>query len=106
MMLAVLAQVAAASLRVGLGEGSNAAIQVVEDRRVGYRLTVDCINSCARPLHYSTSIGDSPLGLLDLDRDGLVYSVWGTGCCYIVRVWKVTSHGVAKVFEAGSRGRP
>ena len=106
MMLAVLAQVAVASLRIGLADGSDASVQVMPDRSAGYRLTVDCRNGCTRPLHYSTPIGDSPLGLLDLDRDGLVYSVWGTGCCYVVRVWKVTSQGVSKVLEAGSRGRP
>jgi len=105
-MLAVLAQVAAASLRVGLADGSDATVQVVDDHSVGYRFKVDCLSRCTRSLHYSAPIGDSPLGLLDLDLDGLVYSVWGTGCCYIVRVWKITSHGVAKVLEAGSRGRP
>jgi hypothetical protein len=106
MILAALAQVAAASLRIGLGDSSEATIQVVNDGSTGYRLKVDCLNKCARPLHYSTPISDTPLGLLDLDHDGLVYSVWGTGCCYIVRVWKVTANGVTKLLETGSRGVP
>src|SRR5947209_12367346 len=106
MILAALAQVAAASLHIGLGDSSEATMQVVSDRSTGYRLKVDCINGCGRPLHFSTPISDSPLGLLDLDRDGLVYSVWSTGCCYKVRVWKVTSRGVGKVLETASRDRP
>jgi hypothetical protein len=106
MMLAVLGQVAAALLRIPLGDMSEATIQIVDDRNSGYRFNVDCVSRCVRPLHYSMPIGDSPLGLLDLDRDGLIYSVWGTGCCYVVRVWKVTSSGVSKLFETGSRGVP
>jgi hypothetical protein len=108
MMLAVLvaAQAVAASLRVGVGDGSEAIMQVVHDRSSGYRLEVDCVRRCSRPMHYAVPIGDTPMGLIDLDRDGLIYSAWGTGCCYMVRVWKVTPAGVAKVLETGSRGVP
>lgn len=108
-MLALLAAVASAPtalLRLDMDNGSTAVIQVVDDARSGYRLKVDCISRCARPMHYSAPIGDSPMGLIDLDRDGLVYSVWGTGCCYVARIWKVTPAGVAKVLEAWSRGVP
>jgi hypothetical protein len=110
MMLVVLAAaaqaLAAASMRVGFGADSEALVQVVDDRTTGYRFKVDCVSQCARPLHYAVPIGDSPMGLINLEGDGLVYSIWGTGCCYMVRVWKVTSAGVAKIFEAGSRGIP
>ena len=108
MLVAVLiaAQAPAASLHVAIGDGSEATVQVVNDRRTGYRLTVDCIIRCARPLHFTMPVGDSPMGLVDLDRDGLVYSVWGTGCCYVVRVWRVTSGGVIKILETGSRYLP
>jgi hypothetical protein len=108
MTVAVLlaAQVVAASLRVGVGDGSEAIMRVVEDRSAGYLLRVDCISRCARPMHYAVPVGDAPMGLVDVDRDGLIYSAWGTGCCYMVRVWKVTPAGVAKVFETGSRGMP
>jgi hypothetical protein len=107
-MLAALiaSQAIAASLRVGVGDSSEAIVQVVEDRTTGYRLKLDCVSRCVRPLHYAVAVGDTPVGLVDLDRNGLVYSVWGTGCCYIVRVWRVTPGGVAKVLEAGSRGLP
>ena len=102
----IAAQAVAASLRVAVGDGSQALVQILEDRRSGYRLKVDCVSRCVRPLHFSVPIGDAPMGLIDLDRDGLVYSAWGTGCCYTVRVWKLTPAGVAKVFEAGSRALP
>ena len=102
----IAAQAVAASLRVGVGDGAEAIVQVVDDRKTGYRLKVDCIRRCARPMHYAVPIGDAPMGLVDLDRDGLIYSAWGTGCCYMVRVWKVTTVGVAKLFETGSRGLP
>lgn len=102
----ITAQVITALLSVGLGDSSQAEVQVVDDPAVGHRLEVDCIAPCARPIHYSTSVADSPLGFVDLDRDGLVYSVWGTGCCYTVRVWRVTSRGVSKVLETGSRSLP
>lgn len=46
------------------------------------------------------------MGQVDLDRDGLVYSTWGTGCCYAVRVWRITPAGVGKIFEAHSREAP
>lgn len=108
MMLAALiaAQAIVASLRVGAGDASEAVMRVVEDHNTGYRLEVDCVTRCARPMHYSVPVGGTPMGLVDLDRDGLVYSVWGTGCCYMVRVWRVTPAGVAKILEAGSRGVP
>lgn len=107
MMLAALvaAQAIVASLRVAVGD-AEANIRVIEERSSGYRLEVDCVIRCARPLHYALPVGDSPMGLVDLDRDGLIYSVWGTGCCYVVRVWKVTATGVAKLLETGSRGVP
>jgi hypothetical protein len=107
-MLAALiaAHSVAASLRVGVGDSSEAIVQVVEDRTSGYRLKVDCVSRCSHPLHYAVPIGDTPMGLVDLGRGGLVYSVWGTGCCYMARVWRLTPAGVAKVFESGSRGLP
>jgi hypothetical protein len=81
MMVAALihAQPVAASLRVSVGDSSEAIVQVVDDRNTGHRLTVDCVTGCARPMHYAASVGDSPMGLVDLDRDGLIYSVLGNG---------------------------
>jgi hypothetical protein len=106
MMLAALtAQAIAASLRVSFGD-AEANMRVIEDRNSGYRLEVDCVERCAQAMHFALPVGDTPMGLIDLDRDGLVYSVWGTGCCYMVRVWKITSAGVTKVLETGSRGLP
>jgi hypothetical protein len=107
MMLAALiaAQAVVASLRVGIGD-AEANLRVVEDHSTGYRLEVDCVMRCTRPMHFAVPVGDTPMGFVDLDRDGLVYSAWGTGCCYMVRVWKITSAGVAKVLETGSRGLP
>lgn len=106
-MLAVLiaAQAIAASLRVGVGD-AEANMRVIEDRSSGYRLEVDCAERCAQAMHFAVPVGDTPMGLIDLDRDGLVYSVWGTGCCYVVRVWKITRTGVTKVLETGSRALP
>src|SRR4051794_23434382 len=108
MMLAALiaAQTVAASLRVGVGNGSEAIVQVVDDPSTGYRLKVDCVSRCARPIHFAAPVGDTPMGLVDLDRSGLIYSVWGTGCCYVVRVWKITPAGVSRVLETGSRSVP
>ena len=107
MVAALLAaQAIVASLRMGLGDDSDAIIRVVEDRGSGYRLEVNCVTRCIRPMHYAVPVGDTPMGLVDLDRDGLIYSVWGTGCCYMVRVWKVTPARVSKVLETGSRGVP
>jgi hypothetical protein len=108
MMVAALiaAQTVAASLRVGVGDGSEAIVQVVDDGSTGYQLKVDCIRRCARPMHYVVPVGDAPMGLVDLDRDGLIYSTWGTGCCYRVRVWRITPAGVAKLLETDSRGVP
>jgi len=102
----MLAAAIAASLRVGFGSGSEATVQVVDDQSVGYRLKIDCVTRCTRPLHYAQAIGNAPMGLVDLDQNGLVYSVWGTGCCYVVRIWQVTVGGVTRVLETGSRGVP
>lgn len=100
------AQIAAASLRIGFGDSGEAIIQILDDPKSGYRLTIDCVGRCFRPLHYAEPISDTPLGLMDLGREGLVYSVGGTGCCYIVRVWKVSSGRVERLLETGSRGLP
>src|SRR6185503_8763906 len=102
----IAAQAVAALLRVEVCDSSEAIMQVVEDRSAGYRLKVDCVSRCVRTMHYTVPVGDSPMGLVDLDRDGLIYSVWGTGCCYVVRVWRITPAGVAKIFGAGSRVLP
>ncbi len=106
LLVPIAAQAVAASLRVGVGDGSQAFVQVLDDRSSGYRLTVDCISRCVRPFRFSVPVGDAPMGLVDLDREGLIYSAWGTGCCYMVRVWKVTPTNVVKVFETGSRRVP
>ncbi|HXG80545.1 MAG TPA: hypothetical protein VNJ05_01965 [Sphingomicrobium sp.] len=110
-MIALFALIAAhvesvASLKVTLASGTGVQVQVREDTKSGYRFTVDCLTQCVTPLHFDAPIGDAPMGLVDLAVDGLVYSVWGTGCCYIVRVWQVTASGVKMVLETGSRGRP
>jgi hypothetical protein len=106
MMLAavIAAQAIVASLRVGVGDG-EANMRIVEDRSSGYRLEVNCVTRCAGPMRLVVPVGDRPLGLIDLDRDGLVYSVWGTGCCYIVRVWQLTRKGAKLALETGSRSQ-
>ena len=96
----------AASLSVPFADRSTAMVRVRADRKVGYRLTIDCTSGCAKPLHFQTPIADAPMGLVYLDADDLVYSVWGTGCCYVVRVWKIAPNGVRRLLETGSRGRP
>jgi hypothetical protein len=110
-MLAALALIAAqpevvVSLGVLLPNGSSATMQVRPDKQAGYTLTVDCLKGCSHSIHFAAAIGDTPLGFLDLQRDGLVYSLWGTGCCYMVRVWQVTPVGVKVVLETGSRTQP
>lgn len=104
--LAAVHQDAVASLRVPLSNGAETAVQVREDSQSGYAFSVDCLTKCARPLHFKTAIGDAPLGLIDLQAHGLVYSVWGTGCCYIVRVWRLSPTGVSLLLETGSRSQP
>ncbi len=69
-------------------------------------LTIACVAGCARPIHVREEINDPPLGLLSLDGSELVYSLWATGCCYVVRVWRVTPTNVEMIFEKGSRGVP
>lgn len=108
MLIAALiaSQVPVPPLRVRVGNGSEALVRVVDDRSSGYRLKVDCVKRCGRPLHHSAPVGDTPMSLVDLHRDGLVYSSWGTGCCYLARVLKVTAAGVVTLFERGSREVP
>ena len=97
---------AVASLGVLLPNDSYATVQVRRDNQSGHVLTVDCVSKCANPLHFEAGLGEAPLGLVDLQTDGLVYSVWGTGCCYIVRVWQVVPTGVKLLLETASRTQP
>ena len=108
MILAALfaGQAIVASLTLGMDDGSEATMQVVADSRGGYSLEVNCVRRCAKAMHQLVPIGDIPMGLLSLETDNLVYSLWGTGCCYMVRVWSVTPAGATKVFETGSRAIP
>lgn len=104
--LAIAQVEAVASLGIRQSDESYAAVEVRRDNQFGHMLTVDCASKCSTPLHFEARIGDAPLGLVDLQTDGLIYSVWSTGCCYIVRVWQVTPTGVKLILEAGSRTQP
>jgi hypothetical protein len=105
-MIAAFALATVASLTVPMSNGSDMTVQVREDDRSGYAFSVDCKSKCAKPLHFDAGIHDTPVGLVDLQTDGLVYSVWGTGCCFIVRVWQITPTDVRLLFETGSRTQP
>ena len=95
-----------ASLDVLLANGSYATVHVRRHNQLDHAFLVDCVRKCAKPLHFEAAIDETPLGLVDLQTDGLVYSVWGTGCCYIVRVWQLRPTGVKLLLETGSRSQP
>lgn len=95
-----------ASLSVPFANDSVAMVRVQPNRKVGHRLIIDCVSRCLRRLHFEATIGDAPMGFIYMDAEDLIYSVWGTGCCYAVRVWKLRSNGVEKVLETWSRAQP
>lgn len=68
-------------------------------------LTIDCVRGCSTTVHVRKPVADPPRGFLALDN-GLVYSLWETGCCYVARVWRVTPTAAEMIFEQGSRGPP
>lgn len=104
-----------ASLRVD-SEQSSFLATVEEDLAQGYKIQIECVAKCTRPIIYSESIGDSPMGLL-ADDYGLLYLKGAGRSAYHVRVWRVTDNGISKVGEFASwhrspdfitdqRGRP
>jgi hypothetical protein len=95
-----------ASLRIVDDEQVEMSVAVVRTED-GFRMSVDCVSNCPKPLHYDEVSGDWPLGLFQLwEGDDLVYAVGGGGVAYSVRAWSVTSKGVFKVLDASSRDRP
>jgi hypothetical protein len=80
--------------------------EIIEDRSVGYRLSIRCVADCALPAAYQEAVSDSPMGLFWQDRDDLIVSSWSGGSAYRVRVWQITDKGIARVLEASSRSRP
>lgn len=94
-----------AALRVG-GDASTFVVQVTGGLPDGYQIAIDCIERCARPVHYREATGDTPLGLFSRDQNDLVFSTWSGGSAYRVIVWSVAGDTVRKVVELSSRGTP
>lgn len=72
----------------------------------GYRVMIDCVAPCHRPVRYREAVGDSPVGLFVRDTDDLLYSIWSGGSAYRIRVWAMTDHAVRPVAVLSSRGWP
>ncbi|MFG6284420.1 hypothetical protein [Sphingomonas sp. S6] len=104
---AVLASIAPpiASLRVH-GERSTFSVVVEDSAAVGYDIRIECVAACDHPVDFHERIDDVPMGLFTRDQDELLFSLWGGGSTYRVRVWKVGDSGIRKVVELSSRGRP
>jgi hypothetical protein len=94
-----------AALRVD-GDRSSFMVKVTGSAPNEYRVSIDCSERCAKPIHYAETTSDTPLGIFSRDQDGLVFSTWSGGSVYRVLVWSVTDDGVRKVTELSSRGRP
>lgn len=95
----------AATLRVDGGR-STFMVVVAAEASVGYQITIDCIERCARPVHYEETTGDTPLGLFSRDQNDLIFSIWSGGSSYRVLVWSLAGNTVRKIAELSSRGRP
>ncbi len=97
-----------AALRVATESGAIMDVRVQRKDASGQtEITVDCVEDCRRPVHFSQEIDDNPMGLFQrCDCDDLVYSVWSGGSAYRVRVWSVNGDGVKLVFERSTRGWP
>lgn len=104
-----------ASLRVDADRSSFLAT-VEGDLAKGYKIQIKCVAKCQRPISYSESLSDSPMGLI-ADENGLLYFKGAFGSAYHVRVWRVTDKDISKVGEFASwhrspdfitdqRGRP
>jgi hypothetical protein len=94
-----------ASLQVH-GERSTFSVVVEDHATVGYDIRIRCVSACDHPVDFHEPIDDVPMGLFTRDQDDLLFSLWGGGSAYRVRVWKVGDSGVRKVVELSSRGRP
>jgi hypothetical protein len=95
-----------ASLSVSPDGRSQFRVRVTESPDLRRWLMIDCVEHCASAVHFKQEVDDFPLGLVDLEQDGLIFTVWGTGCCYRVRVLRVTQRRADLIFETGSRGWP
>jgi len=94
-----------ASLRVN-SDTSTYLAKVETDPSVGYRLVIECVEACSNSTTYREDVGDVPMGLFVRDQDDLLFSLWGGGSVYRVRVWKITDAGISRIIEISSRDRP
>ena len=95
----------AASLRVN-GDISTFVVKVTGGVSSVYQIAIDCVENCAKPVHYGEGTSDSPLGLFSRDQGDLIFSTWSGGSAYRVMVWSVAGDTVRKVVELSSRSTP
>lgn len=104
--LAAAEQRPEASLRIA-AEQAVLTASISVDEQGSRTIAIDCASGCPAPLRYRETVADMPLGLFRLsDADDLIYSYWGGGTGYRVRIWSVASDRVVKVMDAWTAGTP
>ena len=72
-----------------------------------YRFTVRCTAKCGSFRDYAEDVAFTPVSIhVPSDADDLVYTTWGGGSAYRVKVYAVTAAGVRQVLDEGTVGVP
>lgn len=72
-----------------------------------HRFTVRCTARCGSFRDYGEDVASAPVSIhVPSDADDLIYTTWGGGSAYRVKVYAVTAAGVRQVLDEGTLGLP
>ena len=91
------------------GDGQEYLVEVRESdpRRLDRSIRISCTLGCPAAVSLEEKVSGIPLGIFQLDDvDPLVFTTWGGGSTYAVRIFEVRPDRIRKVFERYTRGTP
>ena len=87
-------------------QGLEASVQLGSED-VGHGLDVRCSAACRGFKAFHEDVPESPISLyIPSDADDLLYTTWGGGSAYRVKVYAISAAGVRRVLDEGSLGLP
>lgn len=71
-----------------------------EAKSSGEKVLIKCIEECRQPVSYEEIVDGNILGVFELlDIGDIIFSTWADGDDYVVRVYKIGSASVTKIFD-------
>jgi hypothetical protein len=73
----------------------------------GPRIRIECVEKCRHPVFFEDNTADPTMGIFALSgKEGIIFTLWGTGSALVVRVYKIGPVSVSRVFEGYTKWYP